>query len=172
MIMQEHDSVLTQIVRGWNMINSDLTQLRLLMHVTYRNLQSVLRIRDVYPGSRILIFVHPGSGPKIRNKREGWKKFVVLPFFVATNITKLKIILFLGRWRKNWGSIYKELLNFLLFTEKNVIKLSKIWVWDPGSGKNPIPDPGSRGQKAPYPGSGFATLLAITPYFLFLFNMI
>jgi hypothetical protein len=30
-----------------------------------------------------------------------------------------------------------------------VTKLSKIWVWDPGSGKNPfrIPDPGSKGQK-------------------------
>jgi hypothetical protein len=32
--------------------------------------------------------------------------------------------------------------------KKNVIKLSKIWVWDPGSGKNifRIPDSGSRGQ--------------------------
>jgi hypothetical protein len=41
-----------------------------------------------------------------------------------------------------------------LFTQKIVNKLSKIWVWDPGSGiqdpvsgKKPIPDPGSRGQK-------------------------
>ena len=36
-----------------------------------------------------------------------------------------------------------------LFTQKVVTKLSKIWVWDPGSGigKKPIPDPGSRGQK-------------------------
>ncbi len=35
---------------------------------------------------------------------------------------------------------------------------------DPGSGiwKKPIPDPGSRGQKAPDPGSGFATLLGDT----------
>jgi len=28
-----------------------------------------------------------------------------------------------------------------LFTQKFVTKLSKIWVWDPGSGKKPIPDP-------------------------------
>jgi hypothetical protein len=32
-----------------------------------------------------------------------------------------------------------------LFTQKIVTKLSKIWVWDPGFGKNllgiPIPDP-------------------------------
>ncbi len=38
-----------------------------------------------------------------------------------------------------------------LFTQKIVIKLSKIWVWDPGSGKNLfwIPDPGVK--KAPDP---------------------
>jgi hypothetical protein len=40
---------------------------------------AVLLIRDVYPGSRILIFTHPGSriphpGSKNSNKREGWKK--------------------------------------------------------------------------------------------------
>jgi hypothetical protein len=34
-----------------------------------------------------------------------------------------------------------------LFTPKNVNKLSKIWVWDPGSKKKPTPDHGSRGQK-------------------------
>ncbi len=36
-----------------------------------------------------------------------------------------------------------------VFTQKIVIKLSKIWVWDPGSEirEKPTPDPGSRGQK-------------------------
>ncbi len=36
-----------------------------------------------------------------------------------------------------------------LFTQKIVTKLSKIWVWDPGSEirKKPISDPGSRGPK-------------------------
>jgi hypothetical protein len=43
-----------------------------------------------------------------------------------------------------------------LFNKKIVKKLSKIWVWDPGSEirnprsgirKKPIPDSGSRGQK-------------------------
>jgi hypothetical protein len=44
-----------------------------------------------------------------------------------------------------------------LFTQKIVTRLSKIWVWDPGSGKNlfRISDPGVK--KAPDPGS--ATLL-------------
>jgi hypothetical protein len=52
-----------------------------------------------------------------------------------------------------------------LFTKKVVTKISKIWVWDPGSGIrdpgsgiNPfrIPDPGVK--EAPDPGSGSATL--------------
>jgi hypothetical protein len=48
-----------------------------------------------------------------------------------------------------------------LFTKKSVTKLSKIWVWDPGSGKNlfRIPDPGVK--KAPDPGS--ATLPVSRP---------
>jgi hypothetical protein len=48
-----------------------------------------------------------------------------------------------------------------------VIKLSKIWVWDPnprsGIGDpetKPIPDPRSSVKKAPDPGSGSATLNA------------
>jgi hypothetical protein len=44
-----------------------------------------MRSRDVYPGS------------KNSKKEKGGKKCVVPPFFVATNITKLKIILFLSR---------------------------------------------------------------------------
>jgi hypothetical protein len=63
------------------------------------SLKAVLRIRDVYPGSRILIFVHPGSqipDPKTATKERGEKKLVVLSFFVATKITKLNIILILN----------------------------------------------------------------------------
>ncbi len=102
--------------------------------------------------SRILILPIPDPGSKISYTREEWKKFVVIPFFVATNFTKFKITLFLNWWRKKFGPI-KE-----LFTQKVVTKLSKIWVWDPGSGKNlfRIPDPGVK--KAPDPGSGSATL--------------
>jgi hypothetical protein len=40
------------------------------------------------PGSRI-------PDPKTTTKERDEKKFVVVPFFVATNFTKLKIILFL-----------------------------------------------------------------------------
>jgi hypothetical protein len=59
---------------------------------------AVLRIRDVYPGSRILIFTHPGSripDPKTATKERGEKKFGVIPFYVATNFTNFYIILVL-----------------------------------------------------------------------------
>jgi hypothetical protein len=55
---------------------------------------AVWRIRDVYPGSWILIFTHPGSripDPKTATKERGEKKLVVIPFYVATNFTTLKI---------------------------------------------------------------------------------
>jgi hypothetical protein len=55
-------------------------------------------IRDA--GSRILILPIPDPGsripdPKTATKETGEKKFVVIPFNVATNFTKLKIILVL-----------------------------------------------------------------------------
>ena len=65
----------------------------------------VLRIQDVYPGSRILIFSHPGTrisdpgswipDPKTATKERGEKKIVVITFYVATNFTKLHITLVL-----------------------------------------------------------------------------
>ncbi len=52
--------------------------------------------------------------------------------------------------KKIWDNFQR---NIELFTQKIVNKLSKIWIWDPGSGKNlfRIPDPGVK--KAPDPGS-------------------
>jgi hypothetical protein len=58
------------------------------------------------PGSRIVIFVHSGSripDPKTATKERGEKKFVVLHFFVPTNITRFKIIIILNWLRKNLG---------------------------------------------------------------------
>ncbi len=145
----------------------------------------MLRIRGVYPGSRIPIFTHPGSGisdpgSKNSNERQRWKKnlFSYL-FFGAINFTKLSYFYFLPkklslssqnygskngsknsnerqRWKKNllsylcfWSNKFHKIELFLLFNQKIVTKLSKIWVWDPGSEirKKPIPDPGSWGQK-------------------------
>ncbi len=104
------------------------------------------------PGSRI-------PDPKTATKEKA-KKICCPTLFVATKITKLKIILFLSMWRKSLALFTK---NYKTFYPKNVIKLAKIWVWDPGSEirKNLfcIPDPGAK--KAPDPGSWSATLLPI-----------
>jgi hypothetical protein len=58
---------------------------------------AMLRIRDVYPGSRILIFTHSGSrisdpGSRIQKQQQkrGMKKKFVSTFFVATNFTKFE----------------------------------------------------------------------------------
>ncbi len=91
-------------------------------------LKAVLRIRDVYPGSWFFSIPNPISDPGFRiqqqhQKRRG-KIFLVLPFFVTTNIIKLKIIRVI-----------------VLFTEKFVNKISKIWVWEPGFRVKRAPDP-------------------------------
>jgi hypothetical protein len=56
---------------------------------------------DFYP-SRI-------PDPKTSTKERGERKFVVITFYVATNFTKLQIILVLKCWRKIFGPIFKEL---------------------------------------------------------------
>jgi hypothetical protein len=121
----------------------------------------VLRIRDVYPGSRILIFTHPGSripDPKTATKERGEKKLYVKPFYVATKFNKISNYFSFDVLKKKIWANFQRIME--LFTKKIVKKLFKIWSWDPGSGirdpgsgKNPfrIPDPGVK--KAPDPGS-------------------
>ncbi len=57
-----------------------------------RQLIPKLRIRNVYPRSRILIFSHPGSWIQNSTKDRGKKKIVVITFYVVTNFPKLQII--------------------------------------------------------------------------------
>ena len=144
--------------------------------------KAVWRIRDVYPGSRILIFTHPGSlipdlGSRIQKqqqKREVKKNKLSYGTFLCSHKFH-KIVNYFSfevLKKKIWAN-FQRIIE--LFTKKIVKKLLKIWSWDPGSGirKKLIPDPGSRGQKAPNPGSGSATLLKIaekkvSPLFLLL----
>ncbi len=103
----------------------------------------------------------PGSRTQKQHQKErGEKKFIVIPFFVATNFTKLKIISFFNVEEKNLAN-FKKIIE--LFTQKIVKKLSKIWVRDPGSGKNlfRIPDP--EVKKAPDPGSATLYLNTTNP---------
>jgi hypothetical protein len=129
----------------------------------------VLRIRDVYPGSRILIFTHPGSripDPKTATKERGGKKLDVKPFYVATKFNKIVNYFSFEVLKKRIWANFQRIIE--LFTKKIVKKLFKIWSLDPGSEiRDPekthsgsrITDPGVK--KAPDPGSGSATLTGI-----------
>ncbi len=104
--------------------------------------------RGVYPGSRILIFTHPGSrisdpGSKNSNKREGWKKNFCHTFLCSHKFHKIEhYFSFEVLKKKMWA-------NFQTFYPKNCHQALKNMglgsgTQDPGSGKKPIPNPGSR----------------------------
>ncbi len=76
---------------------------------------------DFYP-SRI-------PDPKTAMKDIG-EKFVVMPFFGVINFTKLNYFIFEMLKKKIWAN-FQRIIE--LFTKKIVSKLSKIWIWDPGS---------------------------------------
>jgi hypothetical protein len=106
---------------------------------------------------RILIFVHLGPrildpGYKNSKKREGRKKICCPPFFCSHKYHKIENYFNFKLMKKKIWSNLARIIE--LSTHKIVMKLSKIWVWDPRSGKTYS---GSRGQKRhriPNPGSG------------------
>ncbi len=88
------------IFSPWNLslLSSQIFSAQTLLHtfLYFMQLRPVLRIRDVYLGSRILIFIHPGldlgsriPDPTTAPKEEG-EIFVCHTIFVATNIIKFK----------------------------------------------------------------------------------
>ncbi len=110
---------------------------------------AVLRIRDVYPGSWFLPIPDPGSripDQKTATKERGEKKLLSYMFCSHKFHKTENYFVFELLKKKIWAN-FQRIIE--LFMQKIVIKLSKIWFWDPGSGKNLfyIPDPGSRGQK-------------------------
>jgi hypothetical protein len=116
--------------------------------------KAVLRILDVYPGSRILIFTHPGS--KNSSKREESKKICCHTISCSHKFHKIENYFIFEMLKKIIWANFQRIIE--PFTQKIVNKLSKMWVWDPGS---EIGDPekiysGSRGYKST--GSGSATL--------------
>jgi hypothetical protein len=87
----------------------------------------------------------------ILEQERGVKKICCPTFFCSYKNHKIELAK-----KKIWANIQRIME---LYTQKIVIKLSKICIWDPGSKiwdpeKKPIPDHGSRGQK----DTGSATL--------------
>ncbi len=104
---------------------------------TVRYMYCNMSIGTVYSG--IWLLFHPGSN----NNKKGGNKIVVLPFFVAKNVTKFKNILFLNRCSKKFEPV-----------DKKLSLDSEIWVGDPRSRIRKKPFPGGGGvKKAPDPGS-------------------
>jgi hypothetical protein len=93
--------------------------------------------------SRILNFTHPGS--RISDPKTATKDNFLPYLFCSHKFHKIaNFLIFYAE-----GKILVQCKKIIeLFTQKIVTKLSKIWVWDPGSEirKKPIPDQGSRGQ--------------------------
>ncbi len=113
--------------------------------------------------SRILIFTNPGSqisdpGSRIQKQQEKRevKKIWCHTFLCSHKFHKIVHYFSFDVLKKKIWANFQRIIE--LFTQKIVTKLSKVWVWDPGSGKNlfRIPDPGVK--KAPDPGYGAATL--------------
>ncbi len=97
------------------------------------------------PGSWFLPIPDPES--KNSNKREGWKKIWCHTFLCSHKFHKIVHYFSFEVLKKKIWANFQRIIE--IFSQKIVTKLSKVWVWDPGSGKNlfRIPDPGSRGQK-------------------------
>jgi hypothetical protein len=119
----------------------------------------MLRIRDVFPGSRILIFYPsriPDHGSKNLNKTEGRKKICCHTgtFFCSHKFHKNEKNFIFEMLKKKIGPSFK---NYRTFYPKNLSLSSKksgFGIRDPRSGiRNNIPDAGSGSgvKKAPDP---------------------
>ncbi len=90
---------------------------------------TVLRIRDVYPGSRILIFTHPGSW--IQNR--GVKKISCHTFLCSHKFHKIEYYFSIEVLKKNLGQFSKD---YGTFYPKNLSVSSQksgFGIRDPGS---------------------------------------
>jgi hypothetical protein len=121
---------------------------------------AVLRIRDVYPGSRMFI---PDLGSRVQKQiqKKGVKKNCCPTFFCShKNHKNENYINFELVKKKIWAHLQRIIE---LSAQKFVIKLGLgSGIRDPGSGKKSVLDPGSRIQgskrrRIPDPGS--ATLM-------------
>jgi hypothetical protein len=101
----------------------------------------------------------PRSQIQKRQQKRGVKKNLLSYYFCSHKFHKIKNYCIFEMLKKTICVNFQRIIE--VFTQKIFTKLSKIWVWNPGSEirKKPILDPGVK--KAPDPGSGSATLAAL-----------
>jgi hypothetical protein len=125
---------------------------------------AVLRIRDVYPDPDFYPSRIPDLGSRIQKQQQkrGVKKISCHNFLCSHKFHKIAHYFSFDVLKKKIWANFQRIIE--LFTQKNVNKLSKICIWDPGS---EIRDPektysgsriqGSKRHQIPDPGS--ATLV-------------
>jgi hypothetical protein len=91
-------------------------------------LKTVLRIRDVYPGS------------KNSNRREEYKEFVLVPFYVATNFTIENYFSFELLKKTIWAN-FQRLIELYPINCHKALKNMGLGSRIPGSKRHRIPDP-------------------------------
>jgi hypothetical protein len=114
----------------------------------------VLRIRDVYPGSRILIFTHPGSrisDPKTATKERGEEKICCHTFLYSHKFHKIENYFSFEVLKKKMWANFQRIIE--LFTQKLSLSSQKygFGIRDPektfsgsriqGSKRHRIPNP-------------------------------
>ena len=118
-----------------------------------RQLTPVLRIRDFYPRSRILIFSYLGSWIQNSNKREGWKKISCHNFLFSQKFNKIANYFSFELLKKKIWANFQRIIELFNQNCQEVLKNMGLGsrIRDPGSGKNlfRILDPGVK--KALYP---------------------
>ncbi len=111
----------------------------------------MLRIRDLYPGHRILIFTLPDPGLKQQQKRWVKKTFWCHTFFCSHKFHKIENYFIFGMPQKKIGPIFNVLEDFLPLKLSLSSQKYGFGFWNPGSEiqdpEKPIPDPGSSGQQ-------------------------
>jgi hypothetical protein len=85
---------------------------------------TVLRIRDVYPGSRILIFTHPGSRIQKQQQKREVKKISSHTFLCSHKFHKIVNYFSFEMVKKKMWANFQRIIE--LFTKKIVKKLLNI----------------------------------------------
>jgi len=149
----------SSFIFGFRLLKCGGSRILIFTQSGYRMPDPLSRIPDL--GSRIS---DPGSqipDPKTATKeRVGWnKKIFLIIFYVATNFTKLKIILVLKCWRKKFRQIFKELRNFL--HKKMSLSFQKYGFGIRGQKGTVSRIPGSKRHRIPDPDPKHCKILKI-----------
>ncbi len=124
----------------------------------------MLRIRDVYPGSWFLPIPDPGSRIQKQQQKRGVKKICCHNFLCSHKFHKIAHYFSFDVLKKKMWANFQRIIE--PFTQKIVNKFSKLWIWDPRSGKDLFRIPGSKRHRIPDPYLQHWFLCFVTSFWL------